>query len=356
MVVALQFMGSSSVARSREPTLAPTQAAGEAPLWVAPNPSEGSALTPSAPQQAAEEVLPTPVSQSDAGPASPLPADHHPWGRFEPGAWRRLLIVSETFDENGLLVGRSETQRKETLLSHTQNQYTLRLETTIDVGGKRLPGPTQELTYGLLTDSPARITSLEIGAPATISLQGQAIPCEQWLMTLPMGQGSTGQGGGSVETLYYNADIFPYLLRRERQEIVEGKRVGELTSNVVRIGVPIVIDSAILSAYHTVTTRKSPSGATSERQAVSLQEVPGGLVSESATEYGVTGRRVRWTVTRLVAYGLQEDKTEPVTAGPGAMNPSARPEPIDPRPRRMLRMLRRSQRKAPEPEDDLPLP
>lgn len=366
LVFALHFAASTSAARPRQPTLAPPQELDDAPLWVAPEESaKGPALTVLNEEESTsvEEVLPAPMPQPqpDAGPASPLPASQHPWGRFEPGAWRRLVIVSESFDENGVLVGRSETQRTESLVNRTASQYTLKLETVIDVSGKRLPGPMQELTLGLLTDSPLVATSIDIGEPTTISLQGQAIPCEQWLLTLPTGpvtaSSEVTKQSESVETLYYNAETFPYLLRRKRQEIVEGKTVGEQTTNVVRVGVPTVLESKILSAYHTTTLKKSPSGPTTERQGVHALEIPGGLVSESATEFDATGRRVRWTVTRLAAYGLRAEETAAVAAAPsaGRKTPSTDPEADEPRPRRLLRMLRRAEKHAAELEGGTPL-
>lgn len=333
----------AGVSAADEPTLAPPPDLAAPPL-LAPlddNPGEApafesSAMADSGPQG---EVLPAPPSASQIVATGPLPREHHPWARHEPGAWRRVRIVSESFDERGVLVSRSETRRRETLVSFDGARYTLRTETSVNVGGQRMPGDGQELSYDLLTDSPESGNAFAKGEPTTISLGGAAVPCERWEWTLPRTRGEMR------ESAYYSPEVEPHVLKRQRTETLDGKTIGEWETRVVRVGVPRELGSAIELTHHEATEHTNAAGYSSERFAVIGATPPGGLVSESTLERDAAGRRVRWTVTHLVAFGDASGAEQSVA--PAGGEPAADPEPLDIRPRRWLRMLRRGELRIP---------
>ncbi|RMG00296.1 MAG: hypothetical protein D6741_07035, partial [Planctomycetota bacterium] len=59
----------------------------------------------------------------------------HAWARFEPGAWKIVRTVTETFQQNRKVI--SVTETKTTLDKVDTNAVTLRVEVVVRVAGKR---------------------------------------------------------------------------------------------------------------------------------------------------------------------------------------------------------------------------
>ena len=267
-----------------------------------------------------------------------LPPGHHAWARFRPGAWRREEIVSEAFDDQGQFIGRSVTQRMESLVSYDAVGYTLKSENLVSVGGRRVPGPTEQKTLMLLTDTPEAIGSAASEESTTISLDGKVTPCE--LLRLS----SQTEFGQREESLHYSAYQAPHVLRRERRDFVGGELRSELIERVVRTNVPLQIGESLQFGWHTETTRTTPGGAKTKKFTVHSAAAPGGVVSESTIEYDASGRRVRWTVRRLLASG--EKLTDPMAQFPPEADQEDPAEGI--RSRRLQRLMRRAEEFAGE--------
>ena len=337
LAVSACLFGVVASAEPNKPTPAPPQF--DAPPLLAPEPktivesAEQDAATPAiAPAVEGEEVLPAPADPSIAAYAGPVTREQHPWARHEPGSWRRLRIVSESFDDRGLLIGRSETFRRETLVDSSGAGYTLRIETTVDVGGRRIPGPTQTIAYGLTADSPEATPEVVENDATAISLAGRAIPCEAWSWTTPT------ERGEARHTIYYSSTVAPYVLKRERSDVVDGRVVGDEQLRVVRVGAPIEYGGTILDTYHSARERSLNDGGTKREFTVHADRVPGGVLSSGVTETDASGRRIRWSVSRIAEYGAR-DQTH--RGGAVASAGAAEVVPNEIRPRRWFRLLRR---------------
>ena len=98
-----------------------------------------------------------------------------PWGRFEPGAWKLVRVVTETFDEGRPISSMYET--KTTLNRVGEKDVTLLVQASVQVAGKQFepdPHEVQQDFSGELADQPVKITEL---GPVVLDIQGQAIPC-----------------------------------------------------------------------------------------------------------------------------------------------------------------------------------
>lgn len=321
---------------SGEPTLAEETDFVPPPLLAVPSASAESVLSSdegvgAAQAELVEEVLPLPGSTDAIAFSGPLLREQHPWARHSPGAWRRQRIVQESFDDRGVLVGRSETVQTERLIRVDTDSYTLRVETVVDVGGRRVPGPPQELTLGFLSETPGVAPALLENEPATINLGGRAIPCELWMWVTETDRGEVR------ETIDYAAGVAPHVLKRERQELVDGDLVSEETVRVVRTGAPIELGGRLEASHQAAAERVDAGGAVTERHSVYADRIPGGLFSEGVTERDAAGRLVRWTHASLIAFG---ETAETVRQAVKAAAP-VQAAPAEVRPRRWFRMLRR---------------
>ena len=77
-----------------------------------------------------------------------LARQHHPWARFEPGAWKKVRVVTETLDEAGNVTSTSTTDTTTLLEFVDADTYSLQLEVTVDVAGKRFQTPPQYIEQG----------------------------------------------------------------------------------------------------------------------------------------------------------------------------------------------------------------
>ncbi|MEM6330537.1 MAG: hypothetical protein AAF790_09835, partial [Planctomycetota bacterium] len=228
-------------------------------------------------------------------PAELLDPTRHPWARYPIGAWRELRTVTESFDLSGKLLGRSEATRIDTLIEVSATTYTLQTVSTVNIGGKDLRGGTQQTTLSLLSDAPVRVVAVSPLPAANVNLNGRVAPCTRWLL-------ESGAGPGRrLETIYYNASLAPFVLRREASS-VDGQGASvelQKTTAVVRLDVPISLEGGIVPGRHVSIESQLASGSLSALE-VRSDVVPGGLVSASRTERDTAGRRVRWETTQLV--------------------------------------------------------
>lgn len=235
-----------------------------------------------------------------------LPHQHHDWARFQPGAWRTLQTVTETFDPNGKFIGRSETTQTDTLLEVTADTYTIESSTVVHIGGKKLRGSAQRTTRSLLTDTPVELQAVVALPAANLNLDGRIVPCQRW--RLELGAGAQRR----LETLYYNADLSPYVLRREALAADDTSAATEIqsTTTVVRVDAPVALDEGIFPGRH-VSIDSQTGAHRVARLEVRTDVVPGGMVSASSTERDAAGRRVRWSTTELVDSGQAGDTPAP---------------------------------------------
>ncbi|TWT36135.1 hypothetical protein KOR34_10340 [Posidoniimonas corsicana] len=276
----------------------PRDAHGQAPEKAPAKPTVQQVVTEKAVvvSPPSPELPPAPTSLN-------LPLDSHPWARFGVGAWRTLRTVTETFDETGKFLTRSETLHTDKLAEIAADSYTLESTSIVEVGGKRLRGATQVIRHSLLTDHTSQ-TPITVELPAIdISLSGKTVPCQQW--GLSYGEGPQRR----LETLYYAPEFPPYLLRRE-VSAPDGSSAADLTgetTSVLAVDVPILLDGGMVGGYRQQV--RSTAGANQvETMELHCDLAPGGLVRASSTERDASGRRVRWVVTELEEFGDADEK------------------------------------------------
>ena len=74
---------------------------------------------------------------SFAAEPSGISAKLHPWGLFNPGAWKTVRVVTEALNEQGQVVSTSTTDTKTILVDLDNDGVTLEIQACIEVAGKR---------------------------------------------------------------------------------------------------------------------------------------------------------------------------------------------------------------------------
>lgn len=226
---------------------------------------------------------------------------HHPWGTFEPGAWKRVRTVTEAFEPSGRMS--SITDAKTTLQEVGDEGVTLQIRVNVEVGGKRFDAPPETIKQGFDNElAGPGATVREVGA-GQVTIQGQKIDCkiQQWERTDVTGK--------TTVKVFYSETVEPYVLRRETVKTdAQGKNRGETVYEVIALDVPYSVLGEILNTAHIKTVHKDAEGATTTTLARVSMDVPGGVICHSLKEVNKQGCLVRRASLELIDYGLTPEK------------------------------------------------
>ncbi|MFZ5832863.1 MAG: hypothetical protein ACOY3P_22480 [Planctomycetota bacterium] len=244
-------------------------------------------------------------------PRSHLRAEHHPWGRFEVGAWKLVRTLTETFDEKGRVASTSATETHSFLTSKSPENVMLEVQTTLEVAGKRFESDPQTLTQPFHGEGGAGEVKVKNLPDGEVTIDARAIPCKvqqfEWI--------APGNGAKTTTVVHFSPTVEPYVLKRETTTTEgTGKEVaGEQTVAVASVGLPWKVLGEIKSAaiVHSVSTH---SKGTTVTWAVYCVDVPGGVVRHTSKEVDKAGNVLRRSTLELLDYGLEceEERVGPL--------------------------------------------
>jgi hypothetical protein len=226
----------------------------------------------------------------------------HPWARFEPGAWKLVRVVTETFDERGALANTSTTETKTTLKKVEDDGVTLLVETVVEIGGKRLDAEPQTIKQGLHGEPAGQGAKIKDAGAAKVTIEGREYPCRIEEVE------STASNIKTLTKTYYSAAVAPYALRRESiaTDVQTGATIGETEWHVAGLAMACRILRDIRRAAQVRSVYRHAKGTTTTSSITSI-DVPGGIVCHTARELDGNSRLVRRSSLELVAYGVEPD-------------------------------------------------
>ena len=272
-------------------------------LRCAPLHAQAGASTETVAAHGTESPL---VQTASANPQQPpqtenwkYPAEHHPWARFPVGAWREIEITTETFDENNKLFGRSITTQREILKAVADDSYVIDVQATVDVTGKRIQGPWNTRVLRLATDRPGAIFSSARQADHLLALPIGAISCQVWEVRY------SDESNSLLDRVYYSPEAFPHVLARNVIKESEASPVEmaplDAVTTVAR-SLPRAFEGRILDCVTQQIVRRREKG-NSQTVAMLAREIPGGELETQTTDFDSSGRRIRWSVQKLIGHG-----------------------------------------------------
>lgn len=226
----------------------------------------------------------------------------HPWGRFEPGAWKLVRVVTETLDERGQVVSTSATETKTTLRKVEDNEVTLLVELVVEIGGRRLDAEPQIVKQGFHGELPGQAVKVTDAGPGAVTIEGRDYPCR-----IEQAE-STGANTKTVTRTYYSSTTAPYALKLESVTADTQTKavVSETEWQVSCLAVPSRVLRELKIAAHVKSVYRHAKGETTTLSVTSTG-VPGGVVCHNARELDGNGRLVRRSTLELVAYGTEPD-------------------------------------------------
>jgi hypothetical protein len=239
-------------------------------------------------------VSAAPAAAQDAG----IPADQHPWGRFPVGSWKSVRVVSETLDDKGNVVSLTRTETRSTLAAVDERGYALRIESTVEVAGKRFASQPQIARHGYYGEAAGQSVKVTEQGAGEVVIDGRAIAGEVRQVILEV------NGVKRTSTIHYSSRVSPYQLRRETS--VEGGPEDQRSTTLVEtiaLDMPEKVLGQLRTAAYLKTSRKSAQG-TKVTVEVHCDDVPGGVVSHAASETDATGRVVRRSTLELIDFAI----------------------------------------------------
>jgi hypothetical protein len=258
-------------------------------------------------------------------PEPGISAKHHAWGRFRPGAWKLVRVVTETFDEHGNPTATTVTETHTSLAKIEDDGVLLEVEVGMEVAGRQFDGQPQRIKQGFHGEADGAGATLGPPTADTVEIENTKIPCRVQQIEL---RGTTSK---TVAKVYYSDTRAPFLLRRDTlTTTLDGKEVlGETNMRVMALDMPCRILSEIRSTALVRIIQKHPKG-TITTWAVTCPDVPGGIVSHSSKEVDKAGCLVRRGTLDLVGYGLKQEQEEERVGLFGRKRPVRRKSPPQP--------------------------
>ena len=232
-----------------------------------------------------------------------ISAKLHPWGLFNPGAWKTVRVVTETLNEQGQAVSTSTTDTKTVLVDLDNDGVTLEIQACIEVAGKRFRAEPQIVKQGFHGELVGPNLQVKGPTDAELTVEGQKIPCKLQQLDSVVSNGKT------VTKIYYSTTVAPYILKRESVTTdLEGKEdLSKTTVEVTALNMPVEVLGEMKNVSQLKTVHSSASGTVTTWADV-LPEVPGGVVGNSSKETDKTGRLVRRSTLKLIDYSEDAEK------------------------------------------------
>lgn len=228
-----------------------------------------------------------------------LPARCSPWGRFQPGSWRRQQTTTWTRRDGARIP--NVTESKITLRSIETDGLTLEEVSTVDMGGKRVETAPVGTRFDFFQQPIRENTILRADASRNLTVSNRIVPCQTRIYecTTPSGKHRT--------TVWFSPHIYPYVLRVERvlrsrstDERPEETTLSRSTTEVVETSA-FQIRKNKRGTYRLRTIRNA-GGITTITDSFCSRHIPGGVDRETIRELDETGREIRTVETRLINY------------------------------------------------------
>lgn len=229
--------------------------------------------------------------------------EQHPWGRFPVGSWKTVRVISETLDDDGNVANITTTDTRSTLVAADTKGFTLKVEVTVEVAGKRFVSQPQLAKHGYFGEIAGEPLAVKKTGDAELTINGVKVPCELQQLTLETAETKR------VSTLHYSNAVFPYIMRRETTTTdgPDAKPSSTLVE-VVATGPPEKVLGELKPAAFVKTVRNG-AGGSSITMEVQCHDVPGGVVSHSAQEMNPAGRTIRRSTLELLDYSIGNGQT-----------------------------------------------
>jgi hypothetical protein len=210
-----------------------------------------------------------------------------------------VRVLTETFDEHGVINGTTTTETKTALQEITNEAVMLAVDVLVKIAGKRLDAEPQVVKQGFHAEVPGQKVQIKSLADDSVTIESRKIPCHVEQVE------SVGDDTRTVAKTFWSATVAPYILKRETTTTdLNGEVQSHSTVEVVALDMPRRVFGEVLSTAYVKTVVTHATGATTTMSITAI-DVPGGVLCHTAKEVDEKGRLVRRSFLDLIDYGLE---------------------------------------------------
>jgi hypothetical protein len=221
----------------------------------------------------------------------------HPWGRFHVGSWSRVRIVTETINEQGDVASTSVTDTKSTLVERGLESYSLELESSVEVAGKKIPSQPKTVKLGYAGENLSEQLSYRNVDSDRVSINGRSINCLVQEVEI------VGVGQKLVSLVRYADGVAPFVLQRKttQTDLVRPAKPQETEFEVIALNLPMKVCGVMHDTARTRQLQRGPRGTTETFSVVSSL-VPGEVVSQGSEKSDDQGKIIHRSTLELVNF------------------------------------------------------
>jgi hypothetical protein len=233
-----------------------------------------------------------------------IPQYRHPWAAFRPGSWKQVRVTTETLNDAGEVESTTVTETRSMLTAVDADSYSLQIDVTVEVGGKRFAPDTKTTRHGLQGESPGEEVKVRHLADQDLVVAGRAIRVHRAELEI------AGSERRRVTRFQYADTSLPYVLARQSTTYnAAGQVQQETTVTTEEVNVPRILLGYRHRTWKTRTEQKHPAGRV-VTQEVHAAEVPGGVVQHTSEEFDAAGKLLRRSTLELVNFGVAKEGTD----------------------------------------------
>jgi hypothetical protein len=236
-------------------------------------------------------------------------SDLNPWTKFGIGSWKKVRVFTESLDETGKVQSTSVKETKTTLVEVTETQFTLKVETTVEVAGRKFFPDPSYIQQGYNGETNGQTAEVKVIGPGEVLIDGRKYPSEVRQVIV------NGDALKRVSTVYINEQTPPHILRRQTTatDAAGTTKNYESTVEVIAVDMPYRVLSDSKPVSHVKTTYRQVAGKSTVVLETHCADVPGSVVAHSAKELNPAGRVVSRETLELTEYQVVPIASEPTT-------------------------------------------
>lgn len=241
------------------------------------------------------------AAQAAMGQEWLVSSQQHAWGRFKPGCWKSVRVITDILDEEGNVNSTTKTETKTTLLKKKGNSYTLEVEVTVEIADRRIASEPKQIKRNFILNTDGKIR-IKPASKATLELSGHSLPVDVLNVTL---EDAIGRRSSIVHS---SRDTPPFVFQRETVMVDnENKQLYRTVVKVTEFGLAhkVLGETKKICTIHTVHSQGMTTVTSDETY---CEDVPGGIIAHQSSEVNASGQVMRRSRLELLDYGL-DDKT-----------------------------------------------
>jgi len=234
-----------------------------------------------------------------------VPHEHHEWARFPRGSWKQVRQVTQSY-KDGELISSITTTLTVRLKDVGDDFIVLERDAKSEVSGQVFEKPTREFRTGLNGQTGQQTATISASGNQKVVVLGKSYLCEVRQMKI------TDPPTVVEGKVFYNAEVAPFILRREYQFTPEGKEQPDkqMVAEVIAVDKPYPVLAEIKNVAF-VLQKTTSADETIETVEAQCSEVPGFVVGTWVTSFDAEGNLKSKTVVQLLNYEVAPEITMP---------------------------------------------